>query len=238
MLLKSLLDILFPPLCHVCKTFIPDAGGLHVCPRCLDDMGTITSPLCTLCGIPFATENGSDHHCGDCITAPPPYDAARAAGVFNGPLKELIHRFKYDHKVHLRRPLGLYTARSLAAFAAECRADLILPVPLHKKRLAQRAFNQAVLLGEVLSQEWHISLDRNNLRRTRWTAPQVGLPAQDRARNVRGAFEVHNPEAIKGKRVILIDDVFTTGSTVAECARVIRGAGGAAVFVVTVARAV
>ncbi|HEY5974722.1 MAG TPA: ComF family protein, partial [Geobacteraceae bacterium] len=166
-----------------------------------------------------------------------PFAGARAALVFSGPTVDLIHRLKYSYQVRLRRPLGLLTAELLAPFAADCTADLVVPVPLHVKRLRQRGFNQAILLGELLARHWRLPLVRDNLRRVRWTEPQVGLAAHERAGNVRGAFAVAEPVGVKGKRLILVDDVYTTGSTVRECSRVLRQAGAAEVFVVTVARA-
>ena len=154
MLLKAFLDILFPPLCHGCKVFIPDAGELHLCESCRAASPTITSPSCTVCGVPFLTEGGMDHRCGACSVEPPAYAAARGAVLFEGPVRDLIHRFKYGNKVQHSRPLALLTAQQCAAFAAACAADFMMPVPLHIRRLRQRGFNQAVLLGEILAKQW------------------------------------------------------------------------------------
>lgn len=235
-MLQAFLDILFPPLCHVCRTFIPAAGPLHLCAGCRKAITPISSPHCDLCGMPFGTHGGSDHRCGPCSLAPPRFDAARAAALFDGPVREMIHRFKYDRRIQLARPLGLIAAEPLASWAA-ASSDLIIPVPLHTRRLRQRGFNQAVLLGQVLARQWELPLDRTSLRRIRWTEPQVNLAAAERAANVRGAFAV-TPSRVDGRKIILVDDVFTTGSTVAECARVLKGAGAAEVRAVTVARAV
>jgi ComF family protein len=236
-MLKALLDILFPPRCHNCKAFISAAGELHLCSSCLEALTPVESPFCRVCGAPFLTAGGSDHFCGGCLTAAPRFAAARAAVLFAGPARELIHRFKYDRRVQLCRPLGMLTARLLASFAREAAPELLVPVPLHVKRLRQRGFNQAVLLGEVLAREWQVPLARRNLCRLRWTEPQISLAATERAANVRGAFGVADPASLRGKRLILVDDVYTTGSTVAECTRVLMKAGAAAVFIVTVARA-
>ena len=235
-MLKGLLDTLFPPLCHICKGHFPGDGDLHLCITCLDTLRFIGSPLCTVCGRPFAG-GCEDHTCGHCLTDPPPYSAARAAVIFAGGIQELVHRFKYQHNVRLRRPLGLLTARSLAGFAAAVDPDLLIPVPLHRKRLRWRGYNQAALLGEILAKEWRVPLHRDNLRRIRWTEPQTQLPAAERLKNLRGAFAVRDRGAIEGKRIMLLDDVYTTGSTVVECASTLRKAGAAAVYVVTVARA-
>jgi len=235
-MLKAFLDILFPPRCHACKAFIPDAGATHLCADCLEACTLICSPLCKTCGVPFLTV-GDDHLCGVCITEPPRFTAARAAALFDGPVRDLIHRLKYNGRVQLCRPLGLLTGQQLGAFADAVSADLVIPVPLHVKRLRQRGFNQAVLLGEIIARQWRLPLSRANLQRIRWTEPQVNLSAAERVANVRGAFAVSEPALLKGKRIILVDDVFTTGSTVAECARVLFKAGAAEVSVVTIARA-
>ncbi len=234
-LLKSLQSLLFPPICHLCKEFIFDSGEVKLCAGCLAMAPPLISPFCTCCGQPFAGA-GTDHLCSHCIIEPPPFSAARSALLFESSTKEMIHQFKYSKKVILRRPLGLLAASHLADFSERFKADLILPVPLHVKRLRERGFNQAVLIGEILSKKWGITLSRNNLRRTRWTEPQVNLGAAERAANVKGAFAVSSGEEISGKRIFLVDDVYTTGSTAKECSRILMKAGAAEVAVLTVAR--
>lgn len=200
-------------------------------------MTPVASPLCPVCGVPHGTEGGIDHLCSRCMLTPPPFDGARGAFLYDGPLQMLIHRHKYGHKAHLRRPLALLAIRRLTPFVHSVAPDVIIPVPLHRTRLRERGFNQAVLMGVVLAREWRLPLLRDTLRRVRPTAAQVTLSAQERHSNVRGAFAVTDPARIAGKRVLLVDDVSTTGSTVAECSRVLKGAGAGAVFVATVARA-
>ena len=230
------LDLLFPPLCHVCRTFITGAGALHICPACHERMPGICSPLCAVCGIPFF-DAGADHVCGSCSLHRPAFDEARAALAYEGASRDLIHAFKYRNKTHLRRPLALMTIERLAEFICSRRPDLVMPVPLHRKKLSDRGFNQAVLVGELLSRHFRVPLERHNLRRIRWTEPQINLAAAVRRANVRGAFSVHDPDRVSGRRIMLVDDVLTTGSTVEECARTLRAAGAARVTVVTVARA-
>jgi ComF family protein len=234
---RALLDLIFPPLCHVCKAFIPKAGELLICTACLDKISFLVSPLCTVCGAPFATEAGQDHTCGACLTHTP-FHTCRSATLFAGPVQELIHRFKYGSRVHLCHPLGLLTAAALATFCIEAAPDLIVPVPLHRKRLRQRGYNQSQLLGEVLEKRWRVPLEIGNLRRVRWTEPQTSLDATDRVMNVRGAFAVKDPRRLKGKRVLLVDDVLTTGSTMRACVEALREAGVAGFFAVTIARGV
>lgn len=237
LLLKALLDILFPPLCHCCKAFIPGHAEIHICPDCREKIRTVTSPLCPVCGLPHAREGGIDHLCGTCLTKPRPFERARAAVGFDGPVQDLVHRFKYGKKAHLSRPLGLLASRFPENFRTDAAADLIVPVPLHDRRLRARGFNQSQLLGAVVAKEWGIPLSVDNLRRLRWTEPQTGLAAAERERNVRNAFGVARPEQFDGKRLLLVDDVYTTGSTVTECARALKRAGAREVSVLTVARA-
>ena len=235
---RSALDFFFPPLCHVCRQFIETAGPLHICNSCLEQFSFFDrQPLCTVCGIPFDGAGG-DHICGKCLIHRPCFDAARAACLYDGPGMEMIHAFKYSQKSHLRKPLALLAVRELSGFVEGIRPDLIVPVPLHGKRLRQRGFNQAVLLGELLSREWGVAMERRGLQRSRWTEPQINLTAEQRRENVKGAFAVRIPQAINGRRILLVDDVLTTGSTVDECARVLKRGGAAGVYVVTVARAV
>ena len=234
---STFLDVLFPPLCHICREFIPDAGPLHICPACRERMATVAHPLCPVCGIPFLGA-GDDHVCGACQQSQPDFEAARAALIYEGECRELIHAYKYRYKTHLRHPLALLTAAPLRDFVAACAPELIVPVPLHIRRLRDRGFNQAVLLGEIWAREWGIPLERGAMRRIRWTEPQISLTAVQRRDNVKGAFDVGDPRVVQGRRVLLVDDVYTTGSTVKECAHVLKAAGAREVAVVTVARAV
>lgn len=208
-----------------------------LCAACLATAEPLLSPLCSCCGRPFPDFNGADHRCGACLADPPPFVSARGALLFSGTVRDLIHRFKYNGSVMLRRPLAELAAAHLDRHVAAFGADLLVPVPLHTKRLRQRGFNQAILLGEILAQRWGCPLQRNNLQRSRWTEPQVNLSAAARADNVRGAFTVRSPAEIAGRRILLVDDVYTTGSTARECCRVLLRAGAAAVTVLTVARA-
>lgn len=230
-------DLLLPPRCHSCRGPLTNGDSCQICADCGGQLVPVTSPLCSCCGIPFATENGSDHRCGGCLQNPPPFTAARAPFAYDGPLRDLIHRFKYHHQVRLRRPLGQLMAHHLTETVAVWQPEVIVPVPLHPRRLRDRGFNQAILLGTLLSKTWQIPIARTALARTRWTVPQIELHHAEREANVRGAFAVTHPETVAGRRVLLLDDVLTTGSTVAECARVLRRAKAAEVLVIAVARA-
>lgn len=237
MLFHPLLDLLFPPLCHVCRRFIPRAGELFICADCLDNLTFLTTPLCTVCGAPFATDKGSDHTCGACL-AHPPFHTCRSALLLEGAVQQLIHRFKYGGRVQLALPLGLLAASALSGFCAEKAPDLIIPVPLHKKRLRQRGYNQSQLIAQVLGKKLKLPVEVGNLRRLRWTEPQTTLDATNRVANVKGAFAVQDPVRLEGKRVLLVDDVLTTGSTMRACVEALMDAEVSAVAAVTVARGV
>ncbi|WP_236021601.1 ComF family protein [Geomesophilobacter sediminis] len=236
-MIRALLDLLFPPLCHACKGFIPDRRSINICDACLADVSFVVSPYCPVCGIPYPMDGGLDHLCGACSNDPP-FDACRSAALLDGPVQELIHRFKYSGQVHLAVPLGRLVAECLKSFYVQAQPEVILPVPLHRKRLRQRGYNQSQMLGKVIGKVWGIPVLPTNLRRVRWTDPQTGMSAGERRTNVAGAFEVRNPAQLKGKRVLLVDDVLTTGSTVRACAAALYSAEVEAVFVATVARGI
>lgn len=233
---QGLLDLFLPPRCPVCRKTLSDAGSLQICSDCQAALPYLNPPACSVCGIPLAGA-GTDHPCGSCISVPPPYRAARAALRYEGSCRDLIHTFKYLHASHLRRPLGLLLAGSLQPFAEEMRPDLLVPVPLHVSRLRQRGFNQAVLLGEILSRQWQIPLLRQGLQRVRPTIPQMELTRDQRLSNLRNAFQAKETKSVLNRRIMLVDDVFTTGSTLSECSRVLLQAGSLEVTAVTVAHA-
>ncbi len=232
-LAAALLNVLFPPVCQLCE------GDIKTGPLCKGCSGTFTEhllrgPLCTLCGEPFTTRSGPDHQCGDCIIERMPFSMARSAYIYKSAVLTAIHRFKYNGKTALAHPLG----QLLAAKATELPVtpDIIVPVPLHEKRLRSRGFNQSLLLAEEIKKHIDAELDYLNLQRTIYTKPQINLKADARERNVAGAFRLKNSAPFKGKKVLLIDDVFTTGATIRECSKILKRAG-AEVFALTLARA-
>lgn len=233
--LHALLDVILPPVCHICHNHIPDAGRLHICTSCRDHLPLVSSPLCPLCGIPFAG-TGSDHLCGACLTHPPRFDAARAGFFYEGAIRELIHSFKYNQQTQLRYPLALLALEVVSGFATAHAPHLIVPVPLHCSRLRQRGFNQAVLLGKTLSRHLSLPILPDALVRTRRTEPQIELSSAERRLNVKGAFTVSRDDSVAGKRILLLDDVMTTGSTMNECAKELKKAGAETVIAAAVAR--
>lgn len=236
-LLRGVQDLLLPARCHICHQVIQaDQGQPHICPDCYSRLPLLKSPFCSCCGIPF-TAPEPDHLCGSCIKKPPPYLAARGALCYEGACREMIHNFKYNGKSHLRRPLALLTAQLLEPFVKEQQPDLLLPVPLHISRLRSRGYNQSLLLTRLLAKQWNLPFARQALQRTRPTRPQVELNRNERLKNLENAFNVSEPEKVKKQHVMLVDDVFTTGSTLTACAKVLLAAGAATVTAVTVAHA-
>lgn len=165
---------------------------------------------------------------------------ARSIAEYNGVLLEAIHKLKYNGKTSLAKPLGLMMAEKLSSalspHSSVLTFDLIVPIPLHKKRLKERGFNQSLLLAREVAKRHHIKMDYLNFKRVRFTEPQINLKGDERLKNVRGAFLVKDARVFKKMRILLIDDVYTTGATVMECSKVLKKAGAKDVYVLTLAR--
>jgi ComF family protein len=204
----------------------------------MQGIGFISSPLCPRCGMPFECAEGGDHLCDQCIAGEKPYAVARSMALYEGALHDAIQKFKYRGKTGIGTTLGNLMADFASGIWDMQAFDLIVPAPLHIKKLRERGFNQAVVLSQPVSRRFRIPLDFSSLKRIRATPPQVGMGKHARPLNVKGAFAVQNQEAVEGKRILLIDDVYTTGSTLIECSRVLVDAGAAAVAVLTAARAI
>jgi ComF family protein len=228
----NVLGFFLPPFCLFCGAAVGEAAAQAVCPECDAEIEWVQSPLCLCCGRVFAARDGGDRLCGDCTAEPPPYDRARAAALYEGPVAAAIKRFKFSAQMTCLPVLQnwLHQPACLELVAA---ADLLVPVPLHPRRLKARGFNQSWLLARGFKAA---ALGREVLTRVRHTVPQVGLKPKERRANVRGAFSVSHPEEVHGKNILPIDDLYTTGSTVKECALALRRAGAARVEVLTVAR--
>ena len=236
-ILTGIADLIFPPLCITCGAILEEHAPFPFCPPCAEGIHFIRSPLCPRCGIPFPAAEGEDHLCGECLATERPYAVARAVGLYEKTLLKAIHLFKYRGRIGIGEVLG----RIMADFAGRqwdmTVFSLIIPVPLHRKRLRERGFNQAVILARAIAKRFSLPLNFMTLRRELFTAPQVGLGREERSANVRKAFAVRKPEKIAGRRILLVDDVTTTGSTLTECASVLMQAKAEAVAVLTLARA-
>lgn len=238
----QLIDLIYPPRCSICQEFIwknrtkKDQEELLFCQPCFDGFTEITSPLCPICGRPFASEVEEDHLCEDCLRKKPFYDVVRAPYLYEGGLMEAIHQFKYAGKSHLVNSLGPLLTSFARRWLNKTDGYLMMPVPLHPKRLRERGFNQSLLLARYVAPPLGVELDFLSLRRIRYTQPQTGLSTNDRRKNVRRAFEVTDKKAAKGRTILLVDDVTTTGNTLNECARVLKRAGSKEVLCLTLAR--
>jgi ComF family protein len=230
------LDTALPPLCASCRAPLGNLGGL--CPACWSRVSFIAPPFCERLGVPFAYDPGPGILSMEAIADPPAYGRARAAVRYDDVARDLVHRLKYGDRLDLATTMGRWMARAGRELVEE--ADALLPVPLHWRRLWGRRFNQAAALAKAVAATRGLPVLTEALRRVRATPQQVGLSRSERAVNVQGAFAVtqHGKAAIFGKRLVLVDDVLTSGATVDTCARALLRAGARNVDVLVFARVV
>lgn len=230
-LLRGVVDLLFPPACQVCRT----PGAAVLCRACVERFRLIHPPVCERCGKPLRGPPDLDFTCIPCRHRRLYFKQARAVGVYEGTLRDAVHSLKFKGRAALSGPLGRMMADVAARDRVLCACDVVIPVPLHPARRAERGFNQA----EVLAQEVAAALQRplapHAVARARATLAQSGLPLPERRANVRRAFTA---APLTVRRVLLIDDVLSTGFTAGECARALRAAGAGEVVVLTLARSV
>lgn len=233
--LRALGDLLFPPHCLCCAAPLSWGGETNICPNCLPRLRSMTTPHCPVCGVMYANSGGDSHICKVCIEKRYAFDKARSVFRYNEEIGTLIHSLKFVGKKTGLRTMAVLAENS--ALTGLTPPDIIVPVPLHVEKLRSRGFNQSLLLAKALfpGQKEKIG---NYLVRNRPTRPQTGLNGDERRKNVVGAFAVPEPQRIKGKKICLVDDVFTTGTTVNECAKTLKKAGAERVEVATLAMVV
>lgn len=243
-MLDSIIDILFPPVCPVCEKAVrnkdtPLCALCALCDRCEADFSAlrIQGPVCSVCGEPFVSASSGEHTCGLCLAQTPPFEMARSVYSFAGAALDAIHRFKYNNHVILAPAFAAMLSEAAGDMPATPSAMIIVPVPLHAKRLKERGFNQSLLIARGIAKKLKAGLSYDNLCRTRPTEPQVGLKSRERAENLKDAFNISDPAAFKDRKILLVDDVYTTGATIKECSKVLKKAG-ADVYALTLARAV
>jgi ComF family protein len=239
--LTHVMNFLYPPRCAACgERFDLDAEH-RVCAVCLARVERLPEPLCSICGGPLESATKGAPRCAACVNRPPRFAQARAIARYRPSAEDdrtslaaMIRRHKYGLDQSLDRALAEFLGPELPYSPEE--VDLVIPVPLHRHRLWWRGFNQGALLASAVARRLGRPLDLGSLVRYRPTTPQTSQSHDARRRNVRGAFRVRRPGRIEKKRVLLVDDVMTTGATADECARALAAAGARRIVVLTLAR--
>ncbi len=237
----ALLNLLYPESCLVCAEPVSRQQDCCLCDACWHKtlQLRIREPWCPSCGLPFQDFGSAESHlCGDCILNPPAYSGARSFGYYAAELSRIVQCLKFQHRQNLAGLLSPLMASTFFECWDRREFDAVVPVPLHPKRRRERGYNQAGLLGRGLSRHIAVPFFEQSLARVQHTLPQVGLTDPERLRNVRGAFRCRAPEKVAGRRVLLVDDVMTTGATVASAAEALLAGGALRVSVLTAARAV
>jgi ComF family protein len=233
--LRAIASLLYPPACTICSASV--AAGEYLCGECDAKITHIVPPFCAKCSEPFAGAISSAFICANCAHRTLHFDAAVAAYRSRGIVRRVILDFKYGRQIHLRHPVARWLVAALDDDRLRGRRfNIIIPVPLHPARERQRGFNQAGLLAELLSA--HMSIQaRPALERIRYTTTQTAFDRAERMENLHGAFRLRKNADVRDLHVLLIDDVLTTGSTLSECARILKEAGARSVHAATAARA-
>jgi competence protein ComFC len=234
-LLEAAVSLLYPPVCTICGRSI--RAGEYLCDECESKAVRIVAPFCQKCSEPFEGSITSAFTCVNCAHRTIYFDASVAAYRGRGIVRQIIHEFKYGRQIHLRHLVARWLCAALDdERLCGRRFDIIVPVPLHPARQRERGFNQASLLGELLRAQSSIPA-KPALERTRYTTTQTALDRAERMENLHNAFRLRKNADVRGLRVLLVDDVLTTGSTLNECARVLKRAGALSVHAATAARA-
>ena len=231
--LKSIIDVILPPRCLLCGKAIHSDSSL--CSDCFSDINFISKPYCQHCGLPLAYNPSDTLYCANCLSKKSPFRLCRSAVKYDNFSKRLILDFKFSDHLENKKLLS-YWLFIAGEDIFKQGVDLIIPVPLYCTRLFKRKYNQSAVLADGLSKLCGICADYSSLKKIKKTTPQIQCSGKQRVQNVKNAFQVVTPEHIKGKRIVLIDDVYTTGSTLKECAKVLKKAGAKSVDALTVAR--
>ena len=232
---RGLLDAVFPRICTICEEPAAAEFG-YLCWDCRSDFQVVNRPFCELCGDPVYGRIDHVWTCRFCATRDIGFSKARSAIRYSGPVRRLLQQFKYEQAIWLRADLAELLAACVYADMDADSFDLVVPVPLYPGRLRRRTYNQAALLAKELSRRIGVPFMNHVLSRTRDTSTQTELNAREREQNVAGAFSVDKEAWVKGRRLLLVDDVMTTGATLNACAHALKAAGTADVQALTVAR--
>jgi len=235
---ETVLGFIYPTVCQVCNRARATAADGCICDTCRQGVQRIEPPFCNRCGLPFGGDLTTSFECSNCRGKDLSFTTARSAAVARGVTLEVIHRYKYKRALWFEPFLAQLLIESAAPALPPAKWDMIVPVPLHPVKEREREFNQAQRLAKHLSRATGIPLHHRCIRRVKATRTQTQLSQRERAANMRGAFAARSGLRLEGRRVVLIDDVLTTGATTNACARVLKGAGAGEVCVWTVARGV
>jgi len=236
---RRALDLVWPRNCPFCGCPLADTDPGIVCPACISSAKPIEPPFCRQCASPFTgTVTGEISVCGHCQDLHFYFDRTVCACRTEGVVRDSILRFKYNREMYFGRHLVDWLVGAAQQWIDWREIDAIVPVPLHPRKLRQREFNQAEYLAAGLSKVVSVPVLKRNLRRVKDTPTQTKLDAEARMKNLRDAFAVRDEKAFKGKRLVILDDVFTTGATMDSCAKTLRGAGAREVIALAVARGV
>lgn len=232
---RMIVDFALPPRCAGCGAVTSDPH--RFCIDCWQSLTFLGDPCCVRCGLPIAYDTGDGVECGGCLAEPPSFDRLRAAVAYGEVARKVALKLKYGGRPGVAETLGRFMQRHIADFGPEA---LLVPVPLHRWRIWGRGYNQSALLANALAKRPGLKTELDLLRRIKATPPLKGLGRRERALAVRGAFRMseRGKEKVKGRTVILVDDVYTTGATASACARILKRSGAAAVNIICWARVV
>lgn len=230
--IETVINFLYPSQCRVCENQIGLESVPYMCDTCWHDIDFIEPPWCEMCGIP-----NTEDKCDSCAANPPPYGKLRTIAFYEAALQQAIHLFKFEKRTTLAKPLTQLLMQYIPDDFSIAEYDFILPIPIHKKRLRERGFNQATLLANGIAKITGVPVVTDVLTRYRNTSPQSSLDRETRQTNIIGAFELHKKEVVQDKRILVLDDVFTTGATVREAVKVLWNADPIEIDVLTLARA-
>jgi len=235
--LKGLRNLIYPKTCLACRKKIPEQQKQDfICSSCEKSIEKNLPPFCVSCGRKLEKRSLNKNICLSCAKKDLHFDRAFSPCVYTGVVKKLIHEFKYKGKDYLKKPLSAMMSDFIKEYGLPINdLDLIVPVPLHSSKTREREFNQAHLLADCLGETFHKEVAANALKRHKQTKTQATLKEDLRFLNVKESFSVQDPQAIMDKRILLVDDVLTTGATSSEAARALKNAGAGLVFVITLA---
>jgi ComF family protein len=232
---RNCMDLIFPPVCCACGVKLIVGCDNKMCAGCMAEIRFLRHPLCPVCGVEQLGQEGEGHLCGECLRRPPPYDMARSLVKYETAVRQLVHKLKYGGDTFVVGAFaGIIGGCDLSLFA-DCQ--WIVPVPLHLERLRIRGLNQAATLARLFFPGREQAIRPDGLVRVRRTAAQTELRGNDRRKNLKNAFHPGSRFDLEKSIICLVDDVFTTGTTVSECSRVLKKHGAGAVKVLTLARA-